>query len=122
MYVDDDPEDRNLFEDALNSVASGCILTMAADGLDALQQLTDRDQPLPSLMVVDLNMPRMSGKELIIEIKSKGLFSELKLVVLTTSASPGDRAECARYGVDMHTKPVTFNNLKQTVSVILAAV
>jgi CheY-like chemotaxis protein len=119
LYVDDDAEDRLLFSDALKAVVSGWNIDMAADGVEALQVLTNGKRPLPSLLVVDLNMPRMGGKELIRRIKDNILLSSLPVVAFSTSANPDDRVACASYGVDMHTKPMTFGELKQMVKLLL---
>jgi CheY-like chemotaxis protein len=120
MYVDDDAEDRMLFADAVRAVSGEFRLELASDGMNALSLLKDPASSLPALLIVDLNMPGMSGLELIRSLKTDTRLASLPTVVFTTSGSTTDRQECARYGVDMHTKPLTFGELKQSVERLLA--
>ncbi|MBO9562128.1 MAG: response regulator [Niastella sp.] len=120
MYVDDDAEDRMLFADAVKAIDGEYHLEMASDGLDALSMLKNPGAHLPSLLIVDLNMPGMGGLELIRSLKTDSRLADLPTIVFTTSGSSTDRQECARYGVEMHTKPLTFGELKQSVQKLLA--
>lgn len=119
MYVDDDAEDRMLFADAIQAVNGDCRLELVADGMHALSALTDPKSSLPSLLVIDLNMPGMTGLELIRVLKEDDRLAAVPTVAFTTSRNSADRQECARFGIDMHTKPVTFSELKQSVERIL---
>jgi CheY-like chemotaxis protein len=119
MYVDDDAEDRMLFADAVKAIDGEYRLQMASDGMDALSVLKNSGATLPSLLIVDLNMPGMGGLELIRSLKTDTRLADVPTVVFTTSGSTSDRQECALYGVDMHTKPLTFGELKQSVQKLL---
>lgn len=119
MYVDDDPEDRMLFADAIQAVNGDCQLELVADGMHALSTLTDPNGSLPSLLVIDLNMPGMSGLELIRFLKKDNRLAAVPMVAFTTSRSSVDRQECERFGIDMHTKPLTFSDLKRSVERLL---
>lgn len=115
IYVDDDEEDRSLLSDAISMAAPEYDITALEDGYTALDFLHASKNDLPCLVIVDLNMPGMNGKELIASIRKNEVFDSLPIVAFTTSSSSLDKTECARYGVDMITKPITFTELKETV-------
>jgi CheY-like chemotaxis protein len=115
VYVDDDEEDRSLLSDAISMAAPEYDITTIEDGYTALEFLHASKDDLPCLVIVDLNMPGMNGKELIASIRKNEAFDSLPIVAFTTSSSYLDKTECARYGVDMITKPITFTELKETV-------
>lgn len=115
VYVDDDEEDRSLLSDALSLTAPHYDITTLEDGTAAVEFLQASKNDLPCLMIVDLNMPGMNGKELIATIRGNDAFDTLPIVAFTTSSSYLDKTECARHGVDMITKPITFTELKETV-------
>ena len=119
LYVDDDEEDRLLLADALSIVAPGHVIETLPDGVAGLEYLQGRRNNLPCLVVVDLNMPGMNGKEMIKQLRADPALQHLAIVAFTTSSNPADRLECAQYGVDMITKPITFNELKETVKLLL---
>jgi CheY-like chemotaxis protein len=119
LYVDDDADDRLLLADALQLEAPEYQIKTAQNGNDALALLRSGADGLPCLVIIDLNMPGMNGKELIRHIKEDNDLQSLPLVAFTTSANPMDRQACDRWGVDMITKPLTFSNLKETVGILL---
>jgi len=115
VYVDDDEEDRFLLSDALSVTTPEFDVQTLPDGTAALDFLYSYKNNLPCLVIVDLNMPGMNGKELIKRIREEALFDSLPVVAFTTSSSNIDRLECAHYNVDMVTKPITFSELQNTV-------
>jgi CheY-like chemotaxis protein len=119
LYVDDDADDRLLLADALQLEAPDYQIQTAENGNEALVHLRSCADSLPCLVIIDLNMPGMNGKELIRHIKEDHLLQTLPVVAFTTSANPLDRQACDRWGVDMITKPLTFSNLKETVGILL---
>jgi CheY-like chemotaxis protein len=115
LYVDDDEEDRFLLSDALTMAAPEYEIKAIESGVAALQFLEASKNNPPCLIVVDLNMPGMNGRELIAAIRKREEFNTFPLIAFTTSSSLLDKAECAKYGVKMVTKPLTFTDLKETV-------
>ena len=59
FLIDDDPDDQHIFAEALLEVDDSVSLLTASNGLDALERLTDATLPLPDLIFLDLNMPKM---------------------------------------------------------------
>ena len=120
LYADDDADDRSLLTDALDLVAPGFIIDTVEDGFKALAYLNTKKPHLPCLLILDLNMPGMNGKEVIQIIKNDPALESLPIVAFSTSSNPQDVVECANYGVDMITKPITFAELQVTLKKMLS--
>lgn len=117
LYVDDDADDRMLLSDAFR-VASPTYQTIeVGSGPEALKYLTEESQ-LPCLVILDLNMPGMSGKELLYEMRKNEKLRQLPVVVFTTSSNPSDQKEFAAMGIDMITKPASFAELTKMVKTL----
>ena len=83
-------------------------LTVVRDGVDALARL--RGGPLPDLVLLDLNLPRMSGHEVLAEIKRDDQLRRLPVVVLSTSTVAEDVRRSYELGASVHVaKPVDFD-------------
>jgi len=94
LVVEDEPADRELYRILLKRLKRPYELYFAVDGIDALDFLhcrgAYRDAPRPNLLLVDLNMPRMSGLDLLREIKSDAELSVIPVILLSTSTAPAD--------------------------------
>ena len=90
MLVEDDPGDVVLVQEAFSGNERINEIRVASDGVHALEQLRDPERPLPDLILLDLNLPRMDGRELLAEIKSDRRLGGIPVVVLTTSQAQKD--------------------------------
>jgi CheY-like chemotaxis protein len=90
MLVEDDPGDALLVREALADNERVDEIRVASDGVYALEQLQDPELPLPDLILLDLNLPRMDGRELLAEIKAEPRLAPIPVVVLTTSDAESD--------------------------------
>ena len=112
LLVEDEPADANLVRSALKQNKVLCNLHVAQDGVDALsflrrQEECYKDAPQPDLILLDLNMPRMNGREFLAEIKKDPLLSGIPVVVLTTSDVERDVVVSYKLGAAGYiTKPV----------------
>lgn len=112
FYVDDDADDRLLFEEALSEVNGNFELTSLEDS-DELLHILENPPPTPNLIFVDLNMPRKNGYQVLKEIKSNRSFQQLPVLILTTSAEKAVIENARSLGADAFiTKPSNFNSLK----------
>jgi CheY-like chemotaxis protein len=119
LLADDDPDDRLMAKEALEESRLLNPLDTVEDGEQLLaylrrtgdyQHLTDK--PLPGLILLDLNMPRMDGREALKEIKSDPALCHIPIIVLTTSKAEEDIYRTYNLGVNSFiTKPVSFNSL-----------
>ena len=92
LYVDDDPDDRQIFQEAVKSIDGRAVCVTAQDGLDALSYLSMHD--LPDIIFLDLNMPLMDGKTCLSEIRGNKATGHLPVIVFTTSSNNKDRTDC----------------------------
>jgi CheY-like chemotaxis protein len=124
MLVDDDIDDTFLFREIINDVAPYIALRTAGNGqeaLDALNTLVSENAPLPDLIFLDLNMPRMDGKQCLSLLKSSDFLQHIPVIMYTTSSHSRDIEETMLNGaVSFITKPSHISDLK-TILASLAA-
>jgi len=126
LIADDDPDDRELTRDALQECRLANDVHFVEDGEQLLDYLNRRGayqkhagEPLPGLILLDLNMPRMDGREALKEIKANRELRRIPVVVLTTSKAEEDILRTYDLGVNSYvTKPVTFESLVETIKVL----
>jgi len=111
LYVEDDLDDCDLFVEAIQVVSRGsdinCVI--ASDGEEALAKLIDFPQN-PDLIFLDINMPRMDGREFITEIKQREKLNQIPVVIYSTSISSLDMQFFNRHGVfHFFNKPANFD-------------
>ncbi|SCE46661.1 Response regulator receiver domain-containing protein [Streptomyces sp. DvalAA-14] len=117
LLVEDDPADALLIEEALTDrgVATRSICR-ANDGIAALEYLRSPDNPRPDLIVLDLNMPRMNGRELLAVLKEDAVLGMIPVVVLTTSSTPSDISAAYHQHANAYvTKPVNLDDFLEAV-------
>ena len=115
LLVDDDKEDQFIFCDALQAVGCTQPVHVEKDGAEALRYVSSASNPLPCIILADLNMPKMSGSELLTEIKANERLKEIPFVIYTTSVNEQERARCLQKGAHAYiTKPLSY---KQSIEV-----
>ncbi|ALC16762.1 chemotaxis protein CheY [Desulfuromonas soudanensis] len=123
LMADDDADDRLMAREALEEAGLNNVLKFVEDGeelLDYLRQsgaYADKySAPRPGLILLDLNMPRMDGREALREIKADPELRRIPVVVLTTSKAEEDILRTYDLGVNSFiTKPVTFEGLVEVM-------
>ncbi|MEO6758878.1 MAG: response regulator [Saprospiraceae bacterium] len=116
LIIDDDADDRELFREALLQVAPRVEYMEADDGDVALLMLTQPDAVLPDVIFLDLNMPRMNGKQCLIELKKAIGLADVPVIIYTTSKREADIEETRSLGaVYFITKPAAFDNICKSI-------
>jgi CheY-like chemotaxis protein len=119
LLVDDDPDDQFIFNNALKEVDRSISLSIAKDGVYALEKLKVFT---PDLIFLDMNMPRMNGVEFLSSIKALSPFNKIPIIVYTTSTNLSDKAKVKLLGArDCVEKPVLFEDTVNTIRKIIAA-
>ncbi len=125
LLADDDPDDRELTQRALQRSRVRNTVHCVEDGEELLEYLrregrfADSDAPRPGLILLDLNMPRMDGREALEQIKKDPKLRKIPVVVLTTSDAEQDIVRSYDLGVNAFvTKPVTFEGLADVIRVM----
>ncbi len=121
LYIDDDDDDRQLVKEAILEIDHSLQLMEAPGGNEGLEFLKKaaQDKNLPCLVILDMNMPGMDGRETLIAIKNEKKYAKIPVVIFTTSSSKLDQTFCEKYGVEMITKPLNFSNLNTTIRKML---
>ena len=123
LLVDDSFGDAMLAEEAVNLAAPNMRLSRAADGEEALAMLRREpphgDCPRPDLVLLDLNLPRMSGLALLKAIRTDAVLAPLPVIVMTGSVAMDDVREAYANGANCYiVKPMRFEALVETIEAI----
>ncbi len=120
LLVDDDAGDRLLIQNMLKSCNSELILHYVEDGEEALAFLRRQgpyaDVPRPHLVMLDLNLPKKDGSEVLAEIRADPDLTSMPVIVLSTSSAPSDIRKCyALHANAFISKPGDLNQLRQAI-------
>jgi len=126
LMADDDEDDQLMARDAFETNRLHNVLYFVKDGIELMNYLRRQGNfsdpstsPRPGLILLDLNMPLMDGREALKEIKSDPELHSIPIVVLTTSSAEEDIIKTYEYGVNSFiTKPVTFHGLVEAIKQI----
>jgi CheY-like chemotaxis protein len=126
LVAEDDEDDRLLMQDALEENRLANDLHFVEDGVELLDYLNRRGEytdpqssPRPSLILLDLNMPRKDGREALKEIKADPDLRKIPIVVLTTSKAEEDILRTYDLGVSSFiAKPVVFDSMVQIMKML----
>lgn len=124
LMADDDEEDCELTRDALQDSRLANQMRFVGDGQELLDYLRRQgryadaslDAPRPGIILLDLNMPKLDGREALAEIKADESLRRIPVVILTTSSDESDVLRSYNLGVNSFiTKPVTFEGLVEVM-------
>jgi CheY-like chemotaxis protein len=123
LMADDDADDRMLAKDAWEETRPATKLDFVEDGEQLLDYLRHRGKytgrgaaPLPNIILLDLNMPKKDGREVLREIKTDPLLKRIPVIVLTTSRAEEDIAKSYDLGVNSFiVKPARFEALVEVM-------
>lgn len=123
LMADDDADDRQMTKEAFEEARLANDLRFVEDGVELLDYLNRRGKyadpaasPRPSIILLDLNMPRKDGREALREFKTDPRFRSIRVIILTTSKAEEDIARTYELSATSYiTKPVTFDALVDVV-------
>jgi two-component system response regulator len=120
LLVEDDPGDVVLIQEAFEDNKVRNRLHCVSDGVDALRFLRRQDEfadaPRPDLILLDLNLPRKDGREVLAEVKTDERLQQIPVVVLTTSKLEEDVLRSYKLHANAYvTKPVDFDRFIEVV-------
>jgi CheY-like chemotaxis protein len=127
LIAEDDPDDRFLMEQVFEELGCKGALRFVEDGEELMDYLLRRGQygnpghsPQPSLILLDLNMPRKDGRQALLEIKGVPDLQKIPIIVWTTSDFEEDRTKCQEAGAIAYvTKPTAYARLVDAVRELL---
>ena len=121
LIVEDSDEDFEAIVRALQAVAAGAVqVERASDGEQALEVLENSGpppmRPMPSVVLLDLNLPGTDGREVLEEVKATARLRQLPVVVISASSDPQTIADCYKRGASGYVvKPMDFTRLEDLV-------
>jgi two-component system, chemotaxis family, response regulator Rcp1 len=123
LLVEDNPGDAELTREALKVAKVANRLHVVDDGAEAVDFLFKKgkfsDAPRPDIVLLDLNLPKKDGREVLSEIKQNKEISEIPVVVLTTSQAEEDILRAYQLHANCYiTKPVDFGQFLRVISTI----
>lgn len=117
LLVEDNPQDERLTLRALGKANLANHVEIARDGQEALDLLLDPDHELPSVVLLDLNLPRVGGLDVLARLRSHPRTRLLPVAILTSSDEEHDRLQSYASGANSFVrKPVDFADFAQTVA------
>jgi CheY-like chemotaxis protein len=123
LLVEDSPGDVRLTQEAFRDANRSIHLHVASDGVEAMAFLrregTYVDKPRPDIILLDLNLPRMDGREVLVHIKEDDSLKTIPTVILTTSDSEADIVKCYQLQANCYlSKPVQLDAFESLVKSI----
>ena len=108
LYADDDPEDIELVSEAFYAYSQNVELMTFRDGIELLNfiETIDPFHAAPCLFILDINMPRLNGKETLRRLRRIESFAEVPAVLFSTSSLPADAAFAKNFNAGFVTKPL----------------
>ena len=117
LYVDDDMDDLYLISDAFEKYTDHLTVVHAGNGLQGLQvlqKMSDKAE-LPCLVIADINMPVMDGKQMLKKLREHTEYKDLPVILFSTSNSPADKEFAHNHDAEFISKPVNYSGMKSLV-------
>ena len=113
LYADDDEDDLQLVREAFDNYASNVEVLTFPDGISLVKFLEKREPltPSPCLIILDINMPILNGKEAVKEIRQIEPYQEIPIVLFSTSSLPYDKKFAEKNNAGFLTKPLNTEQL-----------
>jgi CheY-like chemotaxis protein len=121
FIIDDDMEDQEIFMEALKEVDPNIQCFTAISGEEAFKQLQTEMLMLPDIIFLDMNMPKLNGKQVLREIRKTKSLYQVPVIMYSTSFAPNDIEEIKQLGAVHHLlKPARFDDLCRALEHVLA--
>jgi CheY-like chemotaxis protein len=123
FLIDDDQDDQEIFTMALREAELPVTCVVANDCSEALTKLSTANAFLPDYIFIDLNMPRMNGKECLREIRKQAHLKHIPVVMYSTTLTQRDIAETRQIGATTYIiKPSKISELATTLNIFFNTV
>lgn len=120
LIIDDDSDDVEMFCEAVQEIDASIHCMSACNGEEGLRLLKERPEETPDFIFLDLNMPKLNGKQCLVQLKKNPVFCNIPVIIYTTSKLREDFEETMKLGAaDFMTKPSRLHKLREAVKAIL---
>jgi two-component system response regulator len=123
LIAEDDADDRLLLQTAFSEIGYSGKLAFVTNGeeLSDFLNVAENDAAIPGVIILDLNMPRKSGREILKEIRNNKRFQQVHIAIFSTTKNEAEVQECFALGADNYfVKPINYNELLRFVREIYA--
>ncbi|MFZ6009259.1 MAG: response regulator [Bacteroidota bacterium] len=121
LIIDDDVEDQEIFIDAVSRVDTGIQCRTFTNGEEALARFVSHADELPEIIFLDINMPRVNGKQILKAIKKEASLSHIPVIMYSTTLGQRDIDEVKKLGAAHYLfKPTRFDELCRSLANILS--
>jgi CheY-like chemotaxis protein len=124
LIAEDDSDDRFLLQAAFSEGGEQETLSFVENGIEVLEFLNNisegKDETAyPELIILDLNMPKKSGKEVLAELKQHPVYKKIPVIIYTTTRNELEIKKCYELGANTYiVKPISFEGLREVVNAI----
>jgi CheY-like chemotaxis protein len=114
LYAEDDLDDLFIVQQAFQKYDDSISVIHAGNGQKAIEYLNglEKDDLLPCLIILDMNMPGMDGRETLVRLKQSPEYNAIPVVIFTTSSNEPDKDFATKWGADFITKPLAYSELE----------
>lgn len=117
LYADDDPDDLRLVNEAFKDYAHTVEIIVFSNGEELIQYCLELDpfQPTPCLIIIDINMPQLNGKQTLKKIREIDSLKEVPVVLFSTSTLPSEAAFARSFDAGFVTKPFDVDQIQGVI-------
>jgi CheY-like chemotaxis protein len=120
VYVDDDPDDLDLVREGFNKYSRQVTVVCFESGSEALSYFSaNAHKAIPCLIILDINMPILSGKELLVQVRQLKNMETVPIVLFSTSSMPDDKKFAKQYGATVITKPLSVQQMQSVTNLFI---
>lgn len=121
LYAEDDADDKTWITEACQTISVPFIVDFVENGKEVLRYLSSLSgKEPPSLIVLDLNMPELDGKQTLKQLKTNPVFEKIPVVIVSTSSNKMDREVCHRLGaIAFLVKPFSQNGWQNIIQQLM---
>jgi CheY-like chemotaxis protein len=120
LYAEDDLDDFESLQDAVGQLTDKYQLVHARNGTEVISLLQNElSENLPCLIILDLNMPVMDGKEILVWLKKQDEYKDIPIMIFTTSSREEDVKLCQTYQCTFFRKPTLYRDLLHVAQTML---
>ena len=117
VIAEDDMDDAFLFKYAFEEICGDLELKVATDRIELMKILAET--AVPAAIFIDLNTPQTNGRECLKDIKARGEFYDVPVVIISTSSDKDEIDDCLQNGAEeFYEKPSSFEGFKDILSII----
>jgi CheY-like chemotaxis protein len=121
LYAEDDEDDRILMREAVDALQTDYVLMMVENGHEAIKKLNELTTKhiSPCIIILDGNMPFLTGKQTIEVIRNNKLWDEIPLCIFSTSSEMWFNDLIVKYGIPVYRKPLNLSEYNQIIQQLL---